>query len=261
VSGTVVKGPVAGAAVVAFAVSNGTMGGQVGAGTTDAGGNFSVSIGDYAGPLVMQVSGGTYADEATGTTMTMRSGDVLACAIPAVTTGESTTGVQITPLTSMAHARVRHMMGGITPANITTANAGVGTYFSVTDILHTAPMNPLVPGSGAGATADARNYGMSIAAMSQYAMDIGMPVSSGIVTAMMDDASDGVMNGMMGTTGISMMGMGGMMGGTMHPTAGTSGLATAMGTFIGSPKNRSGLGATEMQALMNQLAASNGQLP
>ncbi len=64
---------------------------------------------------------------------------------------------------------------------------------------------------------------MSIAAMSQYAKTIGMTTSSsGMVTAMMKDASDGVMNGMMGSTAISMAGMGGMMGGMMQSSAGTA---------------------------------------
>lgn len=262
VSGTAVKGPVAGAAVGVFAVSNGTMGAQVGAGTTDAAGHFTVSIGDYAGPLMIQVSGGSYVDEATGTTMTMLAGDVLDCAIPSVAAGASTTGIQVTPLTSMAQARAQAMTGRMTPDNMRTANTAVGTYFMVSDVLHTKPMDPLVAGSGAASTSDERNYGMALAAMSQYAAGIGMTSSSsGFVTAMMKDASDGVMDGMMGSTGVSMTGMGGMMGGMMQSTAGTSGLATAMGTFVGSAMNRSGVPLADMQALMNQLATSNGQLP
>jgi hypothetical protein len=136
----------------------------------------------------------------------------------------------------------------------------MGNYFLVGDILAGAPMDPTVAGSGAGATQDQRNHGMVIAAMSQYARTIGMTSSaSGMVTAMMQDASDGVMNGMMGGTAISMAGMGGMMGGTMmQSTAGTSGLAAAMSTFMGSAQNRSGLTTTDMQTLMTKLGASNG---
>ena len=84
----------------------------------------------------------------------------------------------------------------------------MGNYFSVSDILYTHPMNPLTTGSGTGATQDTRNYGMVLAAMSQYA-HIGMPISSGMVTAMMNDASDGVMNGMMGGAQIMMAASGG----------------------------------------------------
>ena len=44
-------------------------------------------------------------------------------------------------------------------------------------------MNPQMPGAGAGATQDSKNYGMSIAAISEYAKAIGMTASSGIITA------------------------------------------------------------------------------
>ena len=102
---------------------------------------------------------------------------------------------------------------------------------------------------------------MALAAMSQYAKTIGMTDSSGIVTAMMDDASDGVMNGMMGSTPISMSGMGGMMGGTMmSTTSGTSGIAGAMSQFVGSSMNKSGVFMAEMQPLIDKLDASSGAI-
>ncbi len=51
------------------------------------------------------------------------------------------------------------------------------------------------------------------------------------------------------------------MGGTMmQTTAGPSGLATAMTTFIGSIMNKSGLMAKGMQTLVNQLSTTNGTI-
>jgi hypothetical protein len=261
-SGTAVKGPVGTATVTAYAIANGMMGAQLGSATTDANGNFSVPMGTYAGSVMLQMTGGTYMDEAAGSTMPVMSGDVLTACVPAVTSGSTTTGIQMTPLTTMAHARAKTMTGGMTDANLATAQSAVGTYFSVTDILHTVPMNPMVTGSGSAATQNQKNYGMSIAAMSQYAKTIGMATSSsGVVTAMMNDASDGVMDGMMSGTAISMAGMGGMMGGMMSSTSGTTGLSTAMGTFVGSAMNKAGVSMADMQPLMTQLAGSNGQLP
>ena len=261
-SGTAVKGPVGTATVTAYAIANGMMGAQLGSATSDANGNFSVPMGTYAGSVMLQMTGGTYMDEATNSSMPMMSGDVLTACVPAVTAGSATTGIQMTPLTTMAHARAKTMTGGMTDANIATTQTAVGTYFSVTDILHTVPIDPMFTGSGSAATQNQKNYGMSIAAMSQYAKTLGMTTSSsGMVTAMMNDASDGVMDGMMGGTAISMAGMGGMMGGMMSSTAGTSGLSTAMGTFVGSAMNKSGVTMADMQTLMTQLAGSNGQLP
>jgi hypothetical protein len=261
ITGTVLKGPVSGASVTAFAITGGSKGAQVGAGTTDSTGTFRLSIGDYAGPMMIQASGGTYTDEATGATMTMQPGDDMVGLVSSMEAGASTPDIRITPLTTMASARARNMAGGMSAANIATANAAVGQYFSVSDILHVMPMDPTAAGSTGGSDANARNYGMSIAAMSQYAQTIGMTSSSGIVTAMADDASDGVMDGMMGSSPISMAGMGGMMGGGMMATsAGTTGLATAMSGFVGSSRNRSGVTATDMQPLVDKLAASNGTI-
>lgn len=263
ITGTAVKGPVNGATVTAFAISNGMMGAQIGTGTTDAQGNFYVSIGAYSGPVMLQMSGGTYTDEATGASMTMQSGDVMTSVMPQANAGAVMSGVQITPLTSMAQARAQSMSGGMTPANIAAANTAMGNYFSVNNILYTHPMNPLTPGSGNGATQEMRNYGIVLAAMSQYANSIGMPFSSGIVTAMMNDASDGFMNGMMGSAQIMMGGRGGMMGtvnNQFSSGAGTSGLASAMTAFMGSVHNQSGLTFTEMQALHNKIHASSGQI-
>jgi hypothetical protein len=261
ITGTAVKGPVSGATVTAFAVNGGLMGAQIGTGTTDAQGNFAVSIGTYSGPVMLRMNGGTYTDETTGAAMTMRSGDVMTSMVPQAIAGAVMSGVQITPLTSMAQAMAQVMSGGMTPANITAANTAMGNYFSVRDILYTHPMNPLIPGSGTGATQDMRNYGIMLAAMSQYANTIGMPISSGMVTTMMNDAADGVMNGKMGNTQVTMGGMGGMMGNNPLATnAGTNGLANAMTAFMGSAMNRSGLTIADMQSLHDKMAASNGQL-
>jgi hypothetical protein len=213
--------------------------------------------------VMLRVTSGTFMDPATGTNMIMQSGDVMTSCVPSVTAGSTTAGVQVTPLTSMAQAMAQYMSGGMTAANASAANAAVGNYFMAGDILMTSPMDPAMSGSGSGADQAQRDYGMSIAAMSQYAKTIGMTVSSsGMVTAMMKDASDGTMNGMMGSTSISMGGMGGgMMGGTMmQSTAGTTGLATAMTTFAGSSMNKSGVPMADMQALLSKLNASTGTI-
>jgi hypothetical protein len=258
-SGNVVKGPVSGATVKAFAVSGGTMGSQVSSATTDANGAFTMSMGDYTGPVMLQMNGGTYTDEATGALMTMGAGDMMTAVLPTVAAGAVVTGVAVTPLTAMAQAMAQHMAGGLTDANIAAANAAVGNYFMVGDILHTQPMNPLVAGSGSGATQAMMNYGMTLAAMSQYAKSAGMPVSSGFVTAMMNDASDGVIDGKTGSIPVNMGG--GMMGGSMmQPDAGRTGLTTAMTDFMNSSFNRSGVSATNMTTLMQQLINSGGQM-
>jgi hypothetical protein len=259
ISGTVTKGPVSGATVTAFAITNGAKGQLVGTATSDSQGAFMLSVADYSGPVMLQATGGTYVDEATGTSMSIAAPDVLSAVLTTMSAGSVITGIQVTPITSMAQSMALHMTGGMTDANIAAANTAVGNYFMVNDILHTMPMNPLAPGSGSTATQATMNYGMVLAAMSQYARTVGMTMSSTFVTAMTDDASDGVMDGKSAGTPISMGG--GMMGGTMMQTeAGTAGLATAMTTFMSSSANKSGLTTTNVAPLMQQLMTTDGHM-
>ncbi|MDO8455366.1 MAG: hypothetical protein Q7T07_00430 [Burkholderiaceae bacterium] len=259
VSGVVTKGPLGNASVTAYSISGGQMGTTIGSTMTDTNGNFSMGIGSYAGPVMLQVSGGVYKDEATGTTMSMAQGDVMTAIMPTVAANTNTAGIQVTPVTGMAQTLAQSMPGGMTDANIASANASMGNYFSISDVLHVAPMNPLVPGSGTGASQDARNYGMTLAAVSQYAKNLNMAVSSAMVTALMNDASDGMMEGKKGSAPVSMT-MGGMMGtSAMASNAGTGGLASAMTTFANSAGNMSGVTATDMSGLTQKLNTSNGR--
>ena len=247
-SGTATKGPVGSATVKAFAINNGTKGSELGSATTDASGNFTMTMGAYSGPVMLQVHGGSYLDEATGMRMNMLDADELTCVVPelTVTAGSTTAGIQVTPLTAMAQAWAEHMTGGMTAANAMLANSHIGAAYvgPGADIVMMHPIDPTVAGSANGASIEAKNYGMILAAMSQSAHDLGMTTSSSaMVTAMLNDASDGIMNGRMNGTAINMNGMGGMMGGgSMMTTAGTSQLATSMATFINNmTMNRSGV--------------------
>ncbi len=263
ISGSAVKGPVAGGMVTAYGMNNGNQGAQLGTATTDSKGDFSMTISGYSGPVMLSMNGGTYTDEATGSMMTMGADDVMTAVIPSTSGGAATTGIHMTPLTSMAQAMAAGMAGGMTTANTSAANTAMGDYFMVNDILHTRPMNPNDPGSGAGASQDMRNYGMAMAAMMENARMLGMPSSSGMVTAMMSDASDGVMNGMMsGNRQVAMGGGMSMMGGgtMMQANMGTSGMVSAMTAFINSNMNKSGLTVTDMQSLMNRLGTSSGAI-
>jgi hypothetical protein len=95
--------------------------------------------------------------------------------------------------------------------------------------------------------------------MSQYAKTAGLPSSSGMVTAMMNDAADGVIDGK--ASGVPVVMGGGMMGGgMMQADAGRTGLATAMTDFMNSTLNKSGVAPASMSTLMQQLRTSGGQL-
>ena len=259
-SGTATKGPIANATVTAYGVSGGHMSDQIGTATTDSSGNFTLSVGHYSGAVMLRVGGGSYTDEATGVFMAMAPGDVMTAVMPTIAAGATTSAVQVTPITAMAQALADHMTGGMSDANIKTANAAIGAYFAISDIVHTHPMNPLMAGAAGRADLDARNYGMTLAAMSQYAKSLSMTSSSAMVTAMMDDASDGIMDGKAGDAQVSMR-MGGMMGNhKMASAAGSSDLSAAMAAFMNSAANVSGMAAADLAALIQKLAVSSGRI-
>jgi len=260
ISGTATKGPVAGATMTAYAIESGAIGHVLGSAITGAQGDFSISMDSFSGPVMLRMTGGHFMDEARGIDMSMQQGDVMTAMVPSVLEGSVTSGIQVTPLTSMAQAMAQRMTGGMSAANITLANPAIGCYFMVGDILHVHPINPLTPSTGNPPIPDERNYGMVMAAMAQLAADLGMPFASGLMTAMMDDVSDGRLNGMSGNAAV-MMG-GGMMSGTALPSyGGTSGMSNAMAQFVRSPMNRSGVTIQDMQALINRLMASTGDVP
>ncbi len=254
-SGFATKGPMSNATVTAFGISNGQPGAQIATATTADDGSFTMAIGSYAGPVMLQVSGGSYTDEATGTVMPMAPGDVMTAVMPTVAAGANNSGIEVTPVTAMAQAMAQHMSGGMTDANIAAANSAMGSNFSVSDILHVRPMNPLVAGAGTGANQDAQNYGMTLAAMSKYAQTLGLTTSSTMVTAMMTDATDGILDGKAGAASVQ---MGGMAGAMLPATAGTTGMAAAMNAFMASAQNKSGV---TTGTLMNKLNGASGQIP
>jgi hypothetical protein len=190
----------------------------------------------------------------------MAVGEVISAVLPTVASGANVTGIMVTPVTAMAQSRALGMTGGMTDANIAAANTAMGNYFSVMDILHTQPMNPTMASAGVTASQDARNYGMTVAAMSALAQSLAMPASSTLISAMMKDASDGIMDGKNGMAQISTS-MGGMNGSSMMTsTTGTTGLAGAMTSFMNSPANTSGLTVADMQALVQKLIGSSGKI-
>jgi hypothetical protein len=79
------NGPVTGGAVAAFAINNWVMGAQLASDATDTHGNFTMSLGNYSGPIMLQMYGGQYADLATGIIMSMNWGNVMTAVIPSIT--------------------------------------------------------------------------------------------------------------------------------------------------------------------------------
>lgn len=154
ISGSAVKGPVNGATVTVKKASDGTV---VGTTTTGAGGVYTLTV-PYQGDVIIEVSSGTYTDEATGATTSLSS--PMKSVINA--TGTSVTGV-VTPLTTMAFTSSFPAGTSVTSASFKTAADQLATQFQLTGIDLTTT-TPVVTGT-------TNNYGNALRAVSQYLKD------------------------------------------------------------------------------------------
>ena len=158
VSGTVVKGPITGATVTIYAVdSAGVKGAALTSTTTGAGGTYNATVA-YAGPVLVEVTGGTYVDEATGTTKTLA--DPMRVMVT-TTAGGTVTGV-VTPLTTAAYSlgKVGGTGGAVSIGTYGAAVTSIANQFNLTGI-NLVTSVPSVTGT-------LNAYGQMLRAVSQY---------------------------------------------------------------------------------------------
>ena len=163
ISGVASKGPLKGAIATAYRVDSGARGAKLAESPpTDTNGNYNITIpGGYAGMVVVEVSGGTYTDEATSTPNTVLTTPLRAAFnVPA---GSTTASSAVTPLTEIAVQKMG--TNTITPTNSSSINNLVSNLFSVPDIIATSPVDVSDP--GLNATTAQKKYALVLAAVSQ----------------------------------------------------------------------------------------------
>jgi hypothetical protein len=136
-TGMASKGPIRAGTVKVFAIRSGVedMSAPIGLGDTDAGGNYTVDVGSYKGPLVVEVTGGSYKDEVSGTSVALKA--PLRTVIANAMTGR--TKVAVTPFTELAYKKAKGGGPQLTTASIDAANASIAASFNLTDIVSTLP--------------------------------------------------------------------------------------------------------------------------
>ncbi|MHB8090138.1 MAG: fibronectin type III domain-containing protein, partial [Syntrophales bacterium] len=243
VAGAVVDGFVAGATVRAHKLNaDGTRGDSIGAATTTAAnGNYSLNLGDYTGPILLESTGGTYKDWATGNIITVTS------PLSAVLSNASgTVTVNVTPLTHMASLRARQdiKVNKITDvaAAIEAANTKIGEYFGILDIVKNVPIDPTVANSAVGVSQTRVDYALVMAGISQRASTGGMEPFA-LVNALAKDAEDGVFDGKQNGTQLTVAKTDGSTANLSAADAKTA-LSANIDTFQQSTTNISGGDAT-----------------
>lgn len=152
ISGSAVKGPVANATVT---IKNAATGATLATAQTSAGGAYSVDV-QFDGDVIVEVSGGTYIDEATSLSTP------LASPMKAVinVNGNNVTGI-VTPLTTLAYSVAFGNAGnGVTASAFNTAAGSVASQFQLNGV-NLAASAPTV-GNGANA------YGKVLQGVAQY---------------------------------------------------------------------------------------------
>jgi len=160
-SGVASKGLVKNGNVEVFALDpNGDTGESLGTAVTDSNGEYSINLGTYRGNVMVEITGGTYTDEATGdpnvTSIPMR-------AVLADVSGN--VSVAVTPLTEIAYQSATASGKKPTKANITAANALVSTMVGI-NIINTMPVDATST-PGTSVTDAQKNYGLMLATLSQ----------------------------------------------------------------------------------------------
>jgi len=164
ISGIAAAGLVVGGTVTAYPVSGGAKAlPALGSTTTDGNGAYAIELGSYTGLALLELQGGTFIDEATGTQIP------LAMTLRSAVFANGATSANITPFTEAALVNASGSPGGLTLTNITSAHS------SILSLLGFNPIGtvPVIATSAAASSAlnASRAYGAYLAGFSQYLLD------------------------------------------------------------------------------------------
>jgi hypothetical protein len=174
VSGVASAGPIINGHVEIFAIDTATghRGAQLTTVTTDANGAYNAPLGTFTGPIEVEVTQGTYKDEATGATVPLTTP-----LRATISNAAGNTSVMVTPLTELA---VRELPLDVHSApNIDKANADISAVFKV-NIITTKPADATIAASAAAPAAE-KEHGLVLAAISQLMKNSGKSLDQTLV--------------------------------------------------------------------------------
>lgn len=149
-------------------------------------GSYYADIGQYKGPVLLELNHGEYEDEATGLCIdnTYKLRAVVSEAI-------GKRSVVITPLTEVAYRLAEDSMGGLMRSNIDQANSLVSAKLLGADIVTTVPV---FDGNLDGYSQAQRDYGLALSVISQMQLSFGNSVEESMYLLFDDLAEDGELN-------------------------------------------------------------------
>ncbi|MGH8013467.1 MAG: hypothetical protein ACREQ4_13305 [Candidatus Binataceae bacterium] len=172
--------------------ADGSNGAAIGNAPTAADGGFTLTIPAQSGPVRLTASGGTYTSEMNGATIPASPVSIL---IASPNGGVS--GISINPLSTFVDTRTVALI-----ATGSTFNAALGSATSEIEALYGLTTDPgtLVPQyTATDVGTDAGNLGLILGAIINEDQYLCPSAPGGLVTALAQDISDGVFDGMSGT--------------------------------------------------------------
>ena len=167
ISGSAVKGPVSNATVT---VKNAASGAVLGTTTTNSTGAYTLNV-PFRGDVVVEVSGGTYIDEATTASTPLAT----PMRVVVNANGGNVTGV-VTPLTTLAYTYAFGTSGTPTTTAYNTVAANLATQFQLSGV-NLATTVPAVTGT-------VNDYGRVLSGISSYLQLNNVTLQSLLSTAL-----------------------------------------------------------------------------
>jgi hypothetical protein len=185
VSGYLLAGPITGASLTVKDQTGTTVAGPITVNSAD--GSYTIAIPNSAlsGPLVFQATGGTFPDEASGSTGV--AAGTLSSYVPA---GSIASGANIT-LDASSTIVQKLVAGGMAKV---AADAAFAAAFGYTPDVTVKPAFATI---SSASTSSQRLVGLRAAAFSQLTTDLGLSPAQQfeLIQALADDLSDGVLDG------------------------------------------------------------------
>lgn len=169
INGNVVDGLITGAHVSIYSFNNGERGIKLGDANTDTSGAYSVEIQSRTQPILIEVSGGSYIEEATDTPVVLQDGQILR-AIGLFKSGQDH-ALMVSPLTHMVTALTEYNIGiGMTVESaIQDASSIVNQFFSL-NVSSTRPIEITKENSATSTLGDDVLYGFYLAGLSHWSL-------------------------------------------------------------------------------------------
>lgn len=265
VSGNAVDAEIQNSQVAIYAISNHVKGERLGGGITDARGFYSIELRAPSQPVLIEVSGGRYTEEASGITVDVGEGQVLH-AVARYASGQPLS-LMVTPLTHLAAGLAEYQIShGVEPgAAVDAAVASINTLFGLS-IDGVLPRNISANSDTVHQLNAPLSYGFFLAALSSFtkwsSQQNNLPVhtvytSMSLAQVMYNDIrSDGLLDGRgLNKTGDGMTSL--ALGNVaLNQDVYRIALAQHMLAISSTPQNKTGLTRSDLRDKARGLATS-----